>query len=73
MLSGYYMCLSYDLLLLPSAADRQTDTHTHTPMFADEMIFFLHTPGLKIYILQDCVPGLDKQMNMINMFIHIWN
>ena len=33
-LSGYYTCLSCDLLLMASGAD----THTHTPTFADKMI-----------------------------------
>ena len=33
-LSGYYTCLSCDLLLMPSGAD----THTHTPSFTDETI-----------------------------------
>ena len=35
-LSGYYACLSRDLLLMASGAD--THTHTHTPTFADETI-----------------------------------
>ena len=33
-LSGYYTCLSHDLLSMASGMD----THTHTPMFVDEMI-----------------------------------
>ena len=35
-LSGYYACLSRDLLLMASEVD--THTHTHTPTFTDEMI-----------------------------------
>ena len=35
-LSGYYACLSRDLLLMASGAD--THTHTYTPTFADEII-----------------------------------
>ena len=33
-LSGYYACLSRDLLLMALGAD----THTHTPMFTDKTI-----------------------------------
>ena len=33
-LSGYYSCLSHDLLLIPS----RVGTHTHTLTFVDEMI-----------------------------------
>ena len=33
-LSGYYTCLSHDLLLMASGVD----THTYTPIFADETI-----------------------------------
>ena len=29
-LSGYYACVSRDLLLMPSGADTHTHTHTHT-------------------------------------------
>ena len=50
-LSGYYACFSRDLLLMPSG-----QTHTHTPMFADEAISrnqahtaFGCAPGLKIF------------------------
>ena len=34
-LSGYYVCRSRDLLLMPSGAD----THTYTPMFVDKNDF----------------------------------
>ena len=35
-LSGYYACVSRDLLLVPSVAD--THTHANIPMFMDETI-----------------------------------
>ena len=35
-LSGYYACLSCDLLLMPVEA--RTHTHTHTPTFVDKTI-----------------------------------
>ena len=46
-LSGYYACLSRDLLLMPSGAD----THTHTPTFVDETIS-RNQPGLKTKWIQ---------------------
>ena len=50
-LSGYYVCISRDLLLMASGADTHTHTHTHTP-FMDEMISRNQcgrlAPGLKI-------------------------
>ena len=55
-LSGYYACLSHDLLLMASGVDTHTHTHTHTPTFADETISRNqarvgcrpHAPSLKI-------------------------
>ena len=35
-LSSYYTCLSRDFSLMRSGAD--TNAHTHTPMFTDEII-----------------------------------
>ena len=45
VLSGYYACLSCDLLLMALGVD----THTHTPTFVDEMISRNQerAPGLK--------------------------
>ena len=36
-LSGYYACVSHDLLLVPSGRTH-TQTHANIPMFVDEMI-----------------------------------
>ena len=55
-LSGYYACVSRDLLLMPSGVDTHTHTHTHVniPTFADKetrrvRACGLCTPDLKIY------------------------
>ena len=50
-LSGYYACISRELLLMPLGMY----THTHTPMFVDETISrnqarVAHVPGLKTYL-----------------------
>ena len=37
-LSGYYACVSHDLLLVPSGADTNTHTHANILTFAAEMI-----------------------------------
>ena len=41
-LSGYYTCLSHDLLLMASGVD----THTHTPTFVEETISRNQVHGL---------------------------
>ena len=35
VLSGYYVCLSHDLLLMASGADTNTHTHTHTRTYTN--------------------------------------
>ena len=63
-LSGYYTCLSRDLLLMPSGAD----THTHTPTFTDETILRNLAcaglqPGLKNIFLFECYIRVNQFSN----------
>ena len=63
-LSGYYECLSHDLLLMASGAD----THMQTYQCANQSNFkkpgthglWLHVPGLKTYHIAEMFDKLGK-------------
>ena len=72
-LSGYYVCLSHDLLLMSSGAG--THIHTHTPTFMDKTISrnqVAHAPGLKKLFHSKIMPQKILQNNATHLLYSTW-